>query len=840
MRQGDRPLSGIRVIDFGHYIAGPAAAMMLADLGADVIRVDHPHGDLWASPAARMLNRGKRSIALDLNQPNDRRIAAKLVAGADVVIENFRPGVMAGFGLDAHSLSAEHPDLVYLSLPGFASSDQDLAAIPAWEGIVASVCGQCTDMGLNRILMGINPSFSPLPLASAYASVLGGMSVLFALYKRQSSGSGDVIEVPLAAALMEGLAYNSQFIEDYPERYKGHREVEIERRRKQRLPMDMDYVALQEYLDPFYRNYRCQDGRFFYVVSASHKDHPVRILKLMGLWESLTEQGLPHFSAYLDTRDWPEGSDSSLSNYPLSRKWSAIVSEKLKAAFLTKTAAEWEVVFKEIGAPGAMQRTSKEWLNSRHALESGLVLEVDDQVYGPMRQLGNIAWLKNDRQSTVKSSAPTADQHREAIIDGLELTESPKPEYKECAPVMPENGGWLDGVKVLDLTNVIAGPTIAATMTRFGAEVISIGPVEPSMDPWNTIVFGMHANQGKRSLLMDLKAPGARPVLDKLIAQCDVITINALDRQLESLGLDYQRLKSINPGIILCQLDCYGGPLPGPRTDSPGYDDLAQASTGVMLRFGGGMETPEEHAHFGTIDVLGGFSAALAVGAALYQRTVTGEGDVARSSLCAAGNLIQAPFMYDYDGRAAFDEPSGREVKGYHALYRVYQASDGWFFLAAKRSQQARLAGIEALASGAGLELAELEKFLTGAFRRQPVAHWVSELLAQDIGAQPLGEMHRNRQTFVHRRGKDRIDLSKQTFSFIRDADHPSGHSVDLVAPNAVRPLHSSIRIPDPAPKHGVHSKEILSELGWSDEDIKVLIEHGVVGCSWSKQYLPN
>lgn len=847
-----RPLGAIKVIDFGHYIAGPAAAMMLADLGAQVIRVDHPKGDQWSSPAARMLNRGKRSIALDLNQSEDQRLARELVASADVVIENYRPGVMRRFGLDAQSLTDTHPRLVYLSLPGFASTDAALAAIPGWEGIVASVCGQCTDMGLNRILMGINPSFSPLPLASAYASVLGCMSVLFALFKRQSTGFGDAIEVPLASALMEGLAYNSQYIDGYPERYKGHREKEIERRRARQLPMDMDYQALQEYLDPFYRNYRCKDGRFFYVVSASHKDHPVRILKLMGLWEQLQAQGLPQFSAYLDSSKWPQGMDSTLSNYPLSRHWSAIISAQLKAAFLTKTAAEWEQLFAQIGAPGAMQRSTRQWLNSRHAQASGLVLEVDDQVFGPMLQLGNIAWLKSDRQSMAKISAPLIDQHRQAIIDELQHPGNIAPRRDSGPEDEPQsvtasaensaqnNQGWLKGIKVLDLTNVIAGPTIAATMARFGAEVISIGPVEPSMDPWNTIIFGMHANVGKRSLLMDLKAPQARPVLDKLIAQCDVITINALDRQLQTLGLDHQRLTSINPKIILCQLDCYGGPQTGPRTDSPGYDDLAQASTGVMLRFGGSMDTPEEHAHFGTIDVLGGFSAALAVGAALYQREVTGRGDVARSSLCAAGNLIQAPFMYDYADRAEFDEPSGRNAKGYHALYRVYQAADGWFFVAAKPSQQSRLSAIDELNQGANLRLDELESFLADAFLQKPVTHWVNALLAQDIGAQPLGEMQKTRQSFVHQQGRDQIDLSSQTFSFVRYADHGCGHSVDLVAPNAVRPRNSAVRLPDEAPKHGAQSEQILSELGYDDQQIETLIAHGVVGCRWSEEYLPH
>ena len=366
-----------------------------------------------------------------------------------------------------------------------------------------------------------------------------------------------------------------------------------------------------------------------------------------------------------------------------------------------------------------------------------------------------------------------------------------------------------------------------------------LGPVEPSMDPWNTVVFGMHANKGKRSLLMDLKASEARPILDKLIAQVDVITINALDRQLESLGLDYGRLKSINPKIILCQLDCYGGAEYGPRSDTPGYDDLAQASTGVMLRFGGGMETPEEHAHFGTIDVLAGFCAAVAIGAALYQREQTGQGDIARSSLCGAGNLIQVPFMYDFEGRDEFNEPSGRVVKGYNALYRAYQAADGWFFLAAKESQQTDLTETVELSSVSDLSLPEFEQQLEKAFHTKPVNCWIERLLARDIGAQPLGQMHNVRETFIHELSTDEIDLDEKTFSFIRNPNHPSGHSVDLVAPNSIRPAESTITIPCEAPKHGAQSKEILIELGLSEGEVEQLIASGIVATSWSKNYLP-
>ncbi len=100
-----------------------------------------------------------------------------------------------------------------------------------------------------------------------------------------------------------------------------------------------------------------------------------------------------------------------------------------------------------------------------------------------------------------------------------------------------------------------------------------------------------------------------------------------------------------------CHLDAFGGPRVGPRSDYPGYDDLVQASTGIMARFGGSLSTVEEHAHVGTIDVLAGLCGAFATSLALWRRERTGKGEMARASLAAAGQWLQVRFMYDFEGR---------------------------------------------------------------------------------------------------------------------------------------------------------------------------------------------
>ncbi|KIC12186.1 cag pathogenicity island protein Cag17 [Leisingera sp. ANG-M1] len=818
-----RPLSHIRVLDFGHYLAGPLTGMMLADMGAEVIRITPPGGTGFDGPAFDMLSRGKQTLELDLKSDEGRATAIELAKRADVVIENFRPGVMSRLGLGPEVLRAANDQLVYLSMPGFASTDAELADLPAWEAVIAAYTGQFTDMGLNRRLMGINPSFSPLTLASAYGASFGAMSVLFALNAREQNG-GDHIEVPLAAALLEGLVYNCEQIEDYPERYKSPREVELDRREAEGLPMNLAFEELSEFLDPFYRTYTCADGRGFYVVSGSVATHPRRVLETLGLKELADE--LPDFSAYLDTKDWP--AEWSMRNYPVGPSDRERVSTAMKQAFLTKPSHEWEELFGTAKAPATAQRFTKEWLHDPHALASGLILQVEDAKHGLMQQMGNVAWLSGDEAAAQKSSAAEADLA--ALLA----------EPERGGASSREGWGWLDGLKVVDLTNVIAGPTIGSTLARYGAELTLVQAVEPSVDPWNTVVFGIHAQRGKESILLNLRTDEGQEALARLIADADVVTMNGTDEQRDKLGLSPERLAAINPRLILVQLDAFGGPMRGPKSDHLGYDDLAQAATGVMVRFGGGMETPEEHAHFGTIDVLTGFCACVALGGALLRLKETGKGGVARASLAGAGNLIQAQFMYDHEDRTPFDEPSGRGALGWGPFYHCYQAADAWFFFAAPTERGAALARVPELADLAELPEEQLHAALSDRFAARPLAHWRAAFAESSAAAVPLSSLHETRDAALQLESEGSIDLSEATFRVIRHDQHPMGRWCDLVAPNAVRPQAGRISIPGPAPKYGEHTRAILARLGYSEDQANAMIASGSAGESWSEKYMPE
>lgn len=825
------PLQGVNVIDFGQYIAGPAVAMILADLGATVIHIDPPTGPLWDSPANATLNRNKLCMRLDLKSADGLRQARELVAKADVVIENFRPGVMADLGLNFSELRRSRPELITLSIPGFASNDELRREWRATEAVIASASGVFTDMGQNRVLMGINPSFSPLPLASAYGTMLAVSAVVLALQAREKSGVGDEIEVPLSSAVMEGLSYNSIKIDGYPLRYKTLREKESERRRAENLPMNLSYEELQEYLDPFYRTYECADGRKFYAVCPSHRDHAKRCLQAMGLYEEMLAAGLPKVdNPYLPIDQW-EG-DASLGVYPLPADWAARISVRMKEVFLTKTAAEWEVIFGEGRFPGAPHRSTQEWLHDEHSNTAGLVVEVTDREYGVMKQPGPVAWLEGCAEPMLKPVS-----RRDVTFDEALATLQERPIPTLPAPKLDGQSGWLDGVKILDLTNVIAGPHSTSFLGRFGADVIKLDPAVPNYDPWNTVVFGLSSARGKESILVDLNTADGREVFNRLVREVDVIVMNAPDRQLAPLGLDEASLQAVNPGVIFCQLDCFGGPRRGPRTDYLGYDDLIQATTGIMLRFGGGMQTPEEHAHVGTIDVMCGFAAALGVATALYRKHRSGEALRARTSLAALGNLVQIPFCYDYAGRRPFDEPSGRDAVGYSELSRFYRTADGWIYLDADESDLDKFGAIAELAGVASAT--DREAFLGQAIGRMASATLQERLQAANIAAAAPDNIDNLRQRYS-RAADGQPGTSIGSYAFSVYGDHPSGHRITQLDPYAIRPRVSRIRALPPAEKFGASTRKVLERLGYSAEQIRTLLDIGAISESWSDEYLPT
>jgi formyl-CoA transferase len=203
------PLEGVRVVEFCQVLAGPFAGCLLADMGADVIKVESPEGDLmrqWPpildgySQYFASVNRNKRSVVLDLKQDTGKAAARKLALSADILLENFRPGVMAKFGLDYASLAAENPALVYCSVSAFGQTGPR-ATEGGFDMTVQAMSGVMSVTGDRDG----RPAKCGIPIADFSAGLYAAFSVTAALHKARATGQGDHVDVSMLGAML-GIA----------------------------------------------------------------------------------------------------------------------------------------------------------------------------------------------------------------------------------------------------------------------------------------------------------------------------------------------------------------------------------------------------------------------------------------------------------------------------------------------------------------------------------------------------------------------------------------------------------------------------------------------------------
>jgi CoA:oxalate CoA-transferase len=200
-----KPLSGVRVLDFSRVLAGPFCTALMADIGANIIKIEPPAGDDQRSMGAfredvsvsfELINRNKRSLKLDLKTVQGREIAERLAAECDVVVENFRPGVAAKLGIDYASLSRSRPGLIYCSISGFGQSGP-LAALPGHDVVAQALSGLMSITG--------SPEGEPTLVGYSVGDTVSGLfaawSISSALYRRQSTGEGARLDVAMFDSL---------------------------------------------------------------------------------------------------------------------------------------------------------------------------------------------------------------------------------------------------------------------------------------------------------------------------------------------------------------------------------------------------------------------------------------------------------------------------------------------------------------------------------------------------------------------------------------------------------------------------------------------------------------
>jgi crotonobetainyl-CoA:carnitine CoA-transferase CaiB-like acyl-CoA transferase len=776
------PLDGIRVVDFGHYVAGPVAGMLLADQGARVVHIEAPGRQAAQLPAAAIWNRGKEPRVLNLKDRGDRDIAWRLIADADVVIENFRPGVMDRLGCGPEAMMARNPRLIYCSIPGFAAGDHR-STLAAWEGIVAAASG------MYRLLSsGAEPAFTTIPIASVYGAVIAALNVAVALVARERTGRGARIEVPLFRAMLSGMS-SSRI-----------------RTPRGRLALSRHRPGVAHGPTPFNASYRCRDGRYLYLLTGDHRKFANVLTSVLGVRDD------PALA--LRERDPWLGVDDRNINDPsfLSASIEADLHSRLADIFSRRAADEWEARLVAAGVPAAVCRSPAEWFRSAHPLDAGLVT-TDPRSHAAVC-LGRLVSTHVRRPLTAGAGAiSTNASRRQRIARGGRDARA---------------AGPLAGIRVLDLSSVIAGPVCARTLGEFGADVIKIDSPRPNHNPLFTCALGVNVNRGKRSALLDLKPPAGRRVLCRLASTADVLVENFSAAAAAALDLGGTRDDDCP---IHCRLNAFG--FEGDWAGRKGYDPVVQAAAGIQARFGGSA-APRVHGHASTLDYLSGFAAAFGVVIVLFHRArresnVNGAGldtYLVETSLAHAASLVQSDILPACcDG--SLSEPMGPGVRGWSPLDRLYRCSDGWLYVACptlERQQFLRLPPFENLQRQPD---ESAENALERRFAANGVTWWETHLARFGVAAH---------EVLTTAEIRDR-SLAAQDGLFTT-LDVPRLGDVELLTSAGcvcgVAPDEPAV-----APKLGAHTREILSELGVPRREARHLFAAGVVSESLGDEYVP-
>ncbi|MEM9147999.1 MAG: CoA transferase [Pseudomonadota bacterium] len=372
------PLAGIRVIELAHIMAGPAAGLMLADMGADVIKVEKPAGDdsrrmvpptvNGESAAFLMMNRGKRSVRLDLKTPAGVAALRHLIAGADVVIENNRKGAMERLDLGYGTLAAENPGLVYLSISGFGRTGP-YADRGGFDLIAQGMSGLMTITGEGP---GRDPVKCGAPVSDITAGLLGAMGVSAALAARARTGRGQMVDTSLFEAAITHTYWQSAiaFATGVAPRAMGSAH-----------PLSAPYQAFET-----------ADG--WITVGAANQ----------GNWERLVQAiGAEDLAA-----------DPRFASNPGRMEHRAALTEALTAVFRTASSATWLSRLDAAGLPAGPVNTVADMHADPQALARAMVVETEHPVAGPTRALGMP--VKFSEPGPAPRPAPLLGEHTEAVL----------------------------------------------------------------------------------------------------------------------------------------------------------------------------------------------------------------------------------------------------------------------------------------------------------------------------------------------------------------------------------------------------------------------------------------
>lgn len=650
---GSGILAGLTILDLTEELAGPVATRMLAEVGADVIKIEPPRGDVVRNccPAAfATWNRSKTALSLDVTEERDSRTLDELLAISDVVVHNLTPHRARERGLDDDSLARRFPRLIAASVTGYPPDHPD-ADRAGDEILVQARLGAMDEQQALRS----GPMFVRMPFASWCAAYLLAAGIAARLLERHTTG----LVRPIHTSLLQGALVPAA----------------LYWQRAQRPPAWMVRHALRRDDHPSNLTiFQCADGRWIHLLGGFTEAAPIR-----AALDSVGRSDLAGTTVTVDNRE----------------QWSAVVA--------TKTVEEWTELLWPAGVICMPVLDIGEALTLEQARVNRYAVEVKDPHFGSTVQAGFP--FEVDPPPGVRNPAPWTPIASDSIPRAPQGASDTLTELS-ADPDRPSQSSVLASIRVVDFGSYVAGPLGAQCFADFGADVIKVEP--PWGEPGRTINQFTGCQRGKRSLAIDLRHPAAAEVIRKLIASADVVMHNMRESAARRLGIDEASVRAINPHAVYAHSSAYGAN--GPWSNFGAFDPAACALSGWEQHISGPGKTPSWLRN-SVMDSQAGLSLFLASVLALYRRAVTGVTSRALTSLLAVAATCGSETLLLEDGSRTPFSAIDADQAGISPYYRIYQTRDGWIAIAARDEQRQSLHQVvgEADSSAFGAVIADQE-----------------------------------------------------------------------------------------------------------------------------------
>jgi crotonobetainyl-CoA:carnitine CoA-transferase CaiB-like acyl-CoA transferase len=780
-----RPLSGVRVLDLTRGMPGSLATMVLADYGAEVVMMESPRGSpLRRTGAHSLWNRGKRSLVVDLQTTDGQTTVRSLAAGADIVIEDHRPGTLATFSLSYGDVSADNSDVVYTSISAYGQTGSNRDR-NGYDAAVAAHLGIMNEWGGSRD----GPIFLGHPAIDYATALLATIGTLACLRSRLVSGHGDHVDV----SMLDGA------LSLYPMNWYSDTAGKAINRKSDTGDLQFGNKRL------LLRVFECSDGRLIQIHTGAAGAFD-RAMAVFGLADEVTKtEGDVQMASLLTDRDLH------------------ILETRLPEIMRGKPLEEWlellwanEVAALPIGMPG-------EALDDNQVRHAGIVAAIDDPALGSIETVGPCVLL-SESPGAIVAPAPRLDQDG-AAIRSTGWSSPGVPPVAQAAPLATP----LEGIHVVEFATFFAAPYGHRLLSDLGADVIKVEAVAGDpMRPLAEIFEG--ANRGKRSIAADLKHPAAKQLLRDLLARADVVQHNLRPGVAERLGIDEAAIRQARPDVVYHYSPGYGSS--GPKSMLQSFAPLVSGFVGQFVIGAGKGNRPRPT--FGNEDYYNGLLGACACLLGLVHRERTGTGQNVESPQLHSSVFTTSEY-YKRDGRYETVLPRlDRAQYGWSAGYRIYQCLDAWICVTCVRDAEVVALVRAVVPEEATAELTKEDvaadaptdgraaTLLEYHFVERFAAEWVEVLAEHGVLAEAVREESwMNRDAYFD---TEMLDTGR-----VLAFEHPSHGGIRIIG-DLIRPSRQSSAGRGRAPLLGEHTREVLTSLGYDDEQIESLVSAKAVG----------